>query len=61
MRIAFLGLGKIGSAIARLLVTKGYDLTVWNRTASKAEAIAGEQVARTLRTLSGTRGSSSPW
>ncbi len=42
MRIAFLGLGKMGSAIARRFVDKGYDVTVWNRTASTAEAFAQE-------------------
>ncbi len=40
MRIAFLGLGKMGSAIARLLLDKGYDVTVWNRTASVAQEFA---------------------
>ncbi len=39
MRIAFLGLGKMGSAVARLLVEKGYELTVWNRTASAAQPL----------------------
>ena len=37
MRIAFLGLGKMGSAIARHLLKAGHDLTLWNRTASHAE------------------------
>lgn len=39
MRIAFLGLGKMGSAVARLLVQKGYDVVVWNRTASAAQPL----------------------
>lgn len=49
MKIAFLGLGKMGSAIARLLIKSGEDLTVWNRTASRAEALAreGAKVAKT--------------
>ena len=42
MKIAFLGLGKMGSAIARLLVKSGVDLTVWNRTAGRAEALGRE-------------------
>ncbi len=41
MKIAFLGLGKMGSAIARLLLKSGEDLTVWNRTISHAEALEG--------------------
>ena len=37
MQIAFLGLGKMGSAVARHLLGAGHDLTVWNRTPSRAE------------------------
>ncbi len=40
MRIAFLGLGKMGSEVARLLIEKGYEVTVWNRTAAAAHALA---------------------
>lgn len=36
MRIAFLGLGRMGSAMARHLLDAGHDLTVWNRTSGKA-------------------------
>jgi 3-hydroxyisobutyrate dehydrogenase-like beta-hydroxyacid dehydrogenase len=39
MQIAFLGLGKMGIAIARHLLKAGHDLTVWNRTASHAEPL----------------------
>ncbi len=42
MRIAFLGLGKMGSALARLLVKQGYEVTVWNRTADAAQPLVGE-------------------
>ena len=42
MKIAFLGLGKMGSAIARLLLKGGEDVTVWNRTISHAEALEGD-------------------
>ncbi|MFP5227155.1 MAG: NAD(P)-dependent oxidoreductase [Acidobacteriota bacterium] len=47
MKIAFLGLGRMGSAIARLLVKSGEEVTVWNRTASRAEALGkdGAKVA----------------
>ncbi|RRA48786.1 NAD(P)-dependent oxidoreductase [Acidipila sp. EB88] len=49
MRIAFLGLGQMGSGIARLLVAKGYDTVVWNRTATAAAPLQQEaaQVAAT--------------
>jgi 3-hydroxyisobutyrate dehydrogenase-like beta-hydroxyacid dehydrogenase len=36
MQIAFLGLGQMGVAIARLLVEKGHNITVWNRSAAAA-------------------------
>lgn len=42
MKIAFLALGKMGGAIARHLVKGGEDLTVWNRTAARAEALVRE-------------------
>ncbi len=33
-RVAFLGLGRMGSAMARNLLDKGFPLTVWNRSAA---------------------------
>jgi 3-hydroxyisobutyrate dehydrogenase-like beta-hydroxyacid dehydrogenase len=47
MRIAFLGLGKMGSPIAKFLAGSGEDLVVWNRSAGHAEALAqaGARVA----------------
>ncbi len=41
-RVAFLGLGIMGSRMAANLVSAGYELTVWNRTAAKAERFASE-------------------
>jgi 3-hydroxyisobutyrate dehydrogenase-like beta-hydroxyacid dehydrogenase len=38
MRVAVLGLGAMGSRIARRLLDAGHDVVVWNRTAAKAEA-----------------------
>lgn len=40
MRIAFLGLGDIGSPMAHHIASSPHDLVVWNRTASKATAFA---------------------
>ena len=34
--IGFLGLGKMGSVMAPLLIEAGYDLSVWNRNAEQA-------------------------
>lgn len=39
MSIAFLGLGKMGTPIARHLLQHGHDLTVWTRTAAHAEPL----------------------
>jgi 3-hydroxyisobutyrate dehydrogenase-like beta-hydroxyacid dehydrogenase len=41
MKIGFLGLGKMGAAIAANLLKSGHDVWVWNRTAAKAEALVG--------------------
>jgi len=45
MRVAWLGLGIMGSLQAAHLASAGHDLTVWNRTRSKAEAWAAEHGA----------------
>lgn len=37
MRLGFIGLGAMGGAMAENLIKAGYPLTVFNRTASKAE------------------------
>ena len=41
-KIAFLGLGKMGMAVARSLQRNAHDLTVWNRSAEKMEALTSE-------------------
>lgn len=47
--VTVLGLGEMGSAIAKTLVDLGYRTTVWNRTASRAAPLAalGADVAPT--------------
>ncbi|HXQ71557.1 MAG TPA: NAD(P)-dependent oxidoreductase [Pyrinomonadaceae bacterium] len=49
MRIGFIGLGNMGSPIARNLIKAGHSLTVFNRTRSRADALAasGAKVADT--------------
>ena len=42
MKIAFLGLGKMGTPMARRLLAAGHELTVWNRTRERAEVLAAE-------------------
>src|SRR3954470_12853847 len=50
MRVAWLGLGIMGSLQAVHLARAGHELTVWNRTASKAEAWAREHDATVAAT-----------
>ena len=50
MKVAFLGLGDIGALMAMHLACDPFDLTVWNRTASKAEAFAAEHQAHLAAT-----------
>jgi len=38
-KVAVLGTGKMGGAIAQRLKTVGFDVSVWDRTKSKAEAL----------------------
>jgi len=51
MRVAFLGLGIMGSRMAANVSRAGFELTVWNRTRSRAEEfaqrVAGVNVAAT--------------
>ncbi|WP_299971339.1 NAD(P)-binding domain-containing protein [uncultured Roseobacter sp.] len=42
MRIGFARLGRMGAPMARNIARSGVDLTVWNRTVSKAQAFADE-------------------
>src|SRR5512140_2968044 len=51
MRIGFLGLGTVGEPIANNLRKAGHELTVWNRTRSKADHIVskGGKLAATPR------------
>ena len=44
-RIGFVGLGAMGSRMARRLLTAGYSLTVYNRTSAKAEALQANRAA----------------
>ena len=49
MKVGFIGLGNMGSAMARNLIKAGHDLTVYNRTRSRAEPFAslGARIAET--------------
>ena len=49
MKVGFIGLGNMGSAIARNLIKMGHTLAVYNRTRSRAEPFAslGARIAET--------------
>jgi len=40
-RVSVIGLGLMGSALAKALVAKGYEVTVWNRSHDKSAKFAG--------------------
>lgn len=40
--VTMIGLGEMGGAMVRALLRAGYDVTVWNRTPSKAEQLITE-------------------
>ena len=46
-RVAVLGTGKMGSALARRLAESGFEITLWNRTRSRAEEVGVGHVAAT--------------
>ena len=50
-RVAFIGLGRMGLGMARRLLQAGHELRVYNRTASRAQALglAARQVCATPR------------
>lgn len=55
LRVGWIGAGRMGAAMATRLARAGEDVTVWNRTRSKAEALtdSGCAVADTIADLRG--------
>ena len=47
MRVALLGTGKMGGAMAQRLAAAGHELTLWNRTRERAEALGVGKLAAT--------------
>ena len=39
MQLGFIGLGRLGKAIAGRLIDCGHELTVWNRSAGKTDGL----------------------
>jgi 3-hydroxyisobutyrate dehydrogenase-like beta-hydroxyacid dehydrogenase len=48
MKVAFLGLGIMGSRMAANLARAGFELTVWNRTPERAEEVAAAHPGTTI-------------
>ena len=50
MKIGFLGLGNMGTPMVKRLLGAGHEVTVWNRTSARAEALGtnGAKIAATL-------------
>src|SRR5689334_18741559 len=44
--VGFIGLGLMGRPMAANLLKTGYDVTVWNRTASRADGLAAQGAKR---------------
>jgi 3-hydroxyisobutyrate dehydrogenase len=55
LRVGWIGAGRMGAAMATRLAKAGEDVTVWNRTRAKAEALTehGCEVADTIADLRG--------
>src|SRR5271165_5864717 len=56
MKIAFRGLGNMGMAMARNLLRAGHDVTVWNRTLSKADELRAANAKVANSVADATRG-----
>jgi len=55
LRIGWIGAGRMGLPMAGLLLKAGHDVTVWNRTAAKAEPLrgAGGKIVKRAADLAG--------
>jgi len=47
-KVGFIGLGIMGEAMARNILKAGFELTVWNRTPGKGDALVAEGARRGL-------------
>lgn len=45
MRVGFVGLGAMGTGMARSLLRAGHEVVGWNRTRARAEALSGDGLA----------------
>ncbi len=56
MQIGFIGLGRMGSGMAASLLREGHELTVYNRTPGKGEALVAAGAMRARRVADACRG-----
>lgn len=56
MRIGFIGLGQMGGAIAANLIKAGHEVTVWNRSTDKTDALVDAGAARAARPVDAAQG-----
>jgi len=56
MKVGFIGLGNMGIGMAGSLLKTGYEVTVYNRTAAKAEALVRQGARRAARVADAARG-----
>src|SRR5438105_14465804 len=54
-KVGWIGMGRMGYPMAERLLKAGYDVSIWNRTRSKAEPLAkiGGKIVDKLSDLSG--------
>ena len=55
--VMVIGLGRMGAALARQLLAGGFNVTVWNRTASKAAPLVEAGASQAADVVSGIAGS----
>jgi len=56
MKIGFIGLGHMGSGMALNLLKAGHDLTVYNRTPGKAQALVSQAARAATEVADACRG-----
>lgn len=56
MRIGFIVLDQMGGAIAANLIKAGHEVTVWNRSTDKADALVDEGAVRAARPVDAAQG-----
>src|SRR5262249_3585964 len=56
MEVGFIGLGRMGTGMAANLLTAGHRVTVYNRTAAKADALVAQGAQRAAAIADACRG-----